>query len=250
MAIKGKSRTKSRPKQVARAPRHEPVVVKPPVLARRWVQVTAAMLVGAFAIMVAVWATNGLRQDKANKDAAAAASTARTGKLAAGQAWQGSVTGVMSQLGTPNPTLSPVLFTAMNATIDTMKKKDTVPKGAAKVFQSALTDAKKAVSDLTNFDLTTTIQGKGFNVGEAEYFTDSKDRLTAAIGAYQRAAETALLAARAPAAERKALTVIADELRSDANAQFQTGWTTYESAMGAAGIAPSPNNGGSSGLGQ
>jgi hypothetical protein len=241
MAIKGKNRTKSKPKPLARAPRREPVIVKPPLPARRWVQVTAALLVGAFAFMTAVWVTNGLRQDGRDKDARAAAAAAHSAdatRQTAGQTWKQTVEGAMSQVGTVDPTLTPNIFVAMNKAIDEMVKKDTVPPPAVKIFKAGAKSAKKAVDDLTNFDLTGTIKDKGFDAAGAGFFTESRDRLAAAIGLYQRAAEAALLAARAPDAERKPLAALADHLRSDANAQFQAAWTIYQSALGSAGIGP------------
>lgn len=245
MAIKGKSRTKSKPRPVARAPRHEPVVVKPPLLVRRWVQVTAALVVGAFAAVVVVWATNGLRKDSHDKAAASAAQSTGATKRAAGLAWQSTVEGAMNQIGTLNAPLPPDLFKTMNHDIDVMKKQGTAPGDALKVFAAAVTSAKKAIGDLTNFDLTSTISGKGFDVGGAEYFTESKDRLNSAIKTYQRAAEAAIRAVHATGAEHTNLTTLADNLRSDANTEFQTAWGIYQSAIGAAGIATTPTGAGS-----
>ena len=208
-------------------------------------QVTAALVVGAFAAMVVVWGTNGLRKDSHDKAAASAAQSAGATKRAAGLAWQSTVEGAMNQIGTLNPPLPPDLFKAMNAAIDTMKKKGTVPTDALTTFAAADAAAKKAIGDLTNFDLTTTIAGKGFDVGGAEYFTESKDRLNAAIKTYQRAAEAAIRAAHATGAEHTSLTGVADSLRSDANTEFQTAWGIYQSAIGAAGIATTPTGAGS-----
>lgn len=240
MAIKGKNRTKSKPKQVARAPRHEPVIIKPPLAMRRWVQVTAGALAGALVVMAVVWVTNNLRQEKAEKAAAAAAHTAAANKLTAGQAWQGAVTGAISRVGTVDPSLTPEIFKSMNAAIDQMVKNNTVPGPAVKIFEAGASSAKKSVKSLSEFDLTGTIKDQGFDVAEAEYFTGSRDRLIASLTTYQRAAEAALLAANATPEQRKELAAQADNLRSDANTQFQTAWAVYQSAIGAAGIAPTP----------
>ena len=123
-----------------------------------------------------------------------------------------------------------------------MKKKNTVPNDALTTFTAGAADAEKAVADLTNFDLTSTIKDKGFDVAGAEYFTESRDRLAYALTSYQRAAEAALVAAKAPDAQRKALTAVADHLRSDANTQLQTAWSIYQSALGSAGIATTPTS--------
>ena len=65
MAIKGKKKPKQR--SAPRPPRHEPVAPPTPFLHRRWVQLTAGFLVGAFAMIVLVWVTNSLRADDAFK---------------------------------------------------------------------------------------------------------------------------------------------------------------------------------------
>jgi hypothetical protein len=247
MAIKGKTKTKSRPKQVARAPRHEPVVMKPPLFARRWLQVTAAMLVGVFAVMVVVWVTNGLRQDSRTKADSAAAQASGATKRTAGLAWQSTVTAAVNEVGTVSPPLPPNLFAPMNAAIKTMKDKGTLPKGAVKTLSDAVTHAQKAVKDLSDFDLTTTISGKGFDVAGAQDFSTSKDELTAALSIYQRAAEMALAAAKGPDSQRKSLTTFAFNLTGDANTQFTKAWSVYESALGDAGIAATPGAGAAGG---
>jgi hypothetical protein len=239
MAIKGKSKTRNRPKQVARAPRHEPVVVKPPLLARRWVMVVAAALVGAFGVMVVIWATNNVREEHRANEARAAAQTTGASKRTAALAWQAAVTDATSPLGQTDPSLPPNIFVDMNKAIDQMVK-GKVPPSAVKTFQTAQKNAAKSVKGLSNFDLAAAIKDKGFEVSEAQYFTESKDRLIAAIQTYQRAAEAALLAAKAPADQLKGMASLADHLRSDANTQLQSMWTIYQSALGSAGISPKP----------
>jgi hypothetical protein len=239
LAIKGKS--KSRPKQVARAPRHDPVEVKPPIFARRWVQVTAAVVVGVLAMMFLVWVTNSIREERRTNAANEAADRAGASKRTAGLAWQGAVEGAVSRIGTVNPSVVPNIFTTLNADIDQMVKQGTVSDKAETVFEAGRKSAAASVKALQNFDLSGTISNKGFDVAEALYFTQSRDGLVAAIRAYQRAAEAALIATRlhgTPAFEDQV--TLADELRQDANAEFQTAWSTYQSALGAAGIAPKP----------
>lgn len=239
MAIKGKS--KSRPKQVARAPRHEPVVVKPPLFARRWVQVTAAAVAGVLVMLFVVWVTNNIRQERRTNAANQAADQAGASKRTAGLAWQGAVEGAVSRLGTVNPSVVPNIFTTLNTEIDQMVQHGTVGKHADVVFRAGKESAGKSVKALQNFDLSGTISNKGFDVAEAQYFTESRDRLVAAIQAYERAAEAALIATTLHGTPPFSDQVnLADELRQDANAEFQSAWSTYQSALGAAGIAPKP----------
>jgi hypothetical protein len=241
MAIKGKSKTKSRPRPAARAPRHEPVVVKPPLLARRWVQVAAALVAGVLIMLFVIWATNNVREERRTNAATAAAEKAGASKRSAGLAWQSQVEGAVSRLGTVNPSVTPDVFKSLNAAIDQMVKQGTVPAPARRIFQAGAKSAEKSVNALKNFDLATTIASKGFDVAEAEYFTESRDRLVAAIQTYQRAAEAAIIATQLEGTPHfKVQATLADHLRSDANAQFQTAWSTYQSALGSAGIAPKP----------
>ncbi len=81
MAIKSK-KPRSKPKQVARAPRREPVAVPTPFLSRRWVQAVAVFVVGVFAMTFFVWLTNGLRSNDAEAEAAAEAATKRQAAMA------------------------------------------------------------------------------------------------------------------------------------------------------------------------
>jgi hypothetical protein len=230
MAIKGKSKPKSKPKSVARAPRREPVAVKAPVFQRRWVQVTAAFIVGFFAMMLLVWVTNGLRQNRADDEAASAAATKRTAALA----WQRQAESALGKAGTVTQGAQPVMFAPAKAALQTMQK-GTPPANAAKTFRSASDDAQAAIDALTKFDLAGTIAGQGFNTSEALTFTDSKDRLINALVLYQKAAATAKLAA-ATGIQQKDLQGLANDLMTNADTEFGQAWLTFTSALEAGGI--------------
>jgi ferric-dicitrate binding protein FerR (iron transport regulator) len=101
MAIKGKGKTKGR--QPARAPRRAPVEVKPPFFMRRRVQVVLAFVAGILAMMLAVWITNGLRQQRADDKAATEAAQQR----AAGQKWKTQVESEFGKIGTISPGAPP-----------------------------------------------------------------------------------------------------------------------------------------------
>ena len=68
MAIKSKGKTKARP--ASKGPRRGPVPVPKPFVQRRWVQLTALFIAGLLAMTVFVWATNGLRRERASNQAA------------------------------------------------------------------------------------------------------------------------------------------------------------------------------------
>jgi hypothetical protein len=242
MAIKGKRKPKSKP--AARAPKRAPVQVTPPWFQRRWVQVTAAFLVGLFAMSLFVWVTNGLRQNRAEADAAASASAqadAAGKKLKAATAWQTAAEGAFALVGTPNQGLPPTIFADLSATLDTMTSKGTVPAGAEQTFADAQANAKNALDELTAFDLVGTIRNQGFSELQAAAFTNSKERMIEGLQLYRQAAEVAILAATATdPAEVERLTKVAADLRDTAALVFNAGWTEYQSALRAGGVANIP----------
>ncbi len=236
MAIKGKSKKRNTPRPVARAPRREPVAVKPPVFQRRWVQVTGAFLLGMLAFMALIWFANGLRANR-EKDAAAADAA---NKLKAAQSWQSSVEGSVGRLGTSQQGLPPAVFPEMAAALTQMKK-GTVPDGAATTFTTASEAAGKTAKKLTAFDLAGAISGQGFTEPEAASFTSSKDGLIGALELYQNAAQVGAQAVDATGAQQAALVKIASDLHAQADAQLQRAWTLYRAALAAGGDVSLPN---------
>jgi hypothetical protein len=232
MAIKGKSKKRSAPKQVGRAPRREPVAVKPPFFQRRWVQLTACFLLGVFTMMFFIWVANDLRQSHADKVAADQAAKRRV----AAQTWQNEVEPAMTKVGTLRQGLPPAVFTDMSSALDQMQK-GTVPGTAGATFTAASKNAQTAIDTLTKFDLAAAIANRGLDQIEAQTFTDSKDRLIGSLQVYQKAAAAGLLATEAGGKEQAALTKLAIELRDQAVAQFQQAWATYRTALAAGGIA-------------
>ena len=93
-----------------------------------------------------------------------------------------------------------------------------------------------AASTIDGFDLAGTITGKGFVVVEATAFTDSKSSLVDALNLYEKAAEVARSAVTASGSLRKTLAKTASGIRDQASTMFQSGWSDYELALGAAGI--------------
>ncbi len=231
MAIKGKSKAKSRPKQVARAPRREPVTVKPPIPQRRWVQAVAAFIVGLFAMMVLVWVTNGLRQNDADDQAANAAAQRR----AAATSWRNEVETVIGKVAVLTPGVAPTVLDDMSQAMDALRKGD-VPKDAEATFKTAQEDAQTAVDALSGFDLSAAIADHGLTPIQALAFADSKDRMVAALGLYRQAAAVAEQAAGATGTSKIALTKIAIDLRDTAVTQFQLAWSRYTEALSAGGI--------------
>jgi hypothetical protein len=233
MAIKGKGKTKGR--APARAPRRMPVDVPTPLFLRRRIQVTVAFVVGFLVMMLAVWITNGLRQQRAEDEQSAQAADQR----AAGQAWKGEVEAVLGAIGTLTqgapPTLLPTLGDALAAL-----EKGKVPEGAAKTLQTAQDDATKAAEAIQAYALVDRIRNKGMNQGQANYFLNSKARIAEGLDLYRQAAVMAELAAGAADADRAPLVRRAKELKASADQILSEGWNDYQQALLSVQIIESP----------
>ena len=236
MAIKGKGKTRTR--QVARAPRHEPVEVKPPLLMRRWVRVVGAGVAGALIVMLVVWVTNGLRADRAKKDAVAQASSQR----AAGLKWQSELEGQIRSAGgavVPGSPTAPTMFTPVGDAISGLQRGDP-PATAAKDLSTAQDQAKAASDALTKFALSDAIRSKGFDVATVNYFLNSQKLVAASFDLYREAAGLAALALDANGAQQKAVVTHAANVKASADALFQQGWSDYQQALYAAHISQTP----------
>ena len=239
MAIKSK-KNRSKSKQVARAPRREPVPVPTPLLARRWVQVVAAGFVGFFVMMVLVWVTNGVRSNDTTSDAAAKAATKRT----AATAYQAAVEEAVSTVGVLNPGVLPTVFPDMLQTLEQMQKGQT-PENAATVFDDAATSAGKATAAIVKFNVAEKIRDQGFNSTEATVFTSSAQQLSLALQQFQRCAQTGVDAVAAtegaPAGTASDdLLTITQGMCDSAQAQLSQAWGDYQAALQAGGIIQAP----------
>ena len=233
MAIKGKGKTKSRPP--ARAPRREPVEVKPPFFMRRRVQVTGAFVAGIMVMVLGIWVTNGLRQQSADKQAQADASKQRT----AGLAWQSTVETAIGTVGTISPGAPPVILPTVGSTIAAIQKGQ-APPDAGKTLQKAQDDAKGAIDAIQKVKLTDEVRDKGFTAGEVSYFLNSQTRLVEALQLYSRAAAVAAIAAGASGDTQKSLADEAASIQATADQILQEGWSDYQNALFASGIAQTP----------
>jgi hypothetical protein len=239
VAIKSKRRTKSR--QVARAPRREPVIVKRPFFLRRWVQLIGAALGGAAVVLVALWVVNGLNRSHASS----LERRQQVTKLAAAQKWKSTVEGVVSLAqGTLGQGLAPpTVFPTLGSAISTLQKGSPGRSADLKAVSEA---AGKAADTLDKFDLAGTISGKGFTAFEALEYTSSKSQLTAAFRLFDKSARLAQSAAGTSGSERVALAKAASGILTEASTQLSAGWATYEDALSAGGV-PAPGPLGSSG---
>lgn len=245
VAIKGKGKTRTRP--VARAPRREPVEVKPPLLMRRWIQVTLAAIAGALVVVLVVWVTNGLRTDRAKSDASAKAAAQR----AAGLKWKGTIeqqiTSAGGSIASGTPT-APTLFGPVGDAITAMQKGKPAA-GASTAVKKAQEAAKSAGAALTSFALSDTVRNKGFDVATVNYFLDSQKLTAQSFELYRQAASLAALALDAKGAQQQALAKHAADLKASADQLFQQGWSDYQQALYAAHIVQTPLGATGAGLG-
>ena len=177
MAIKGKGKTKGR--QPARAPRRAPVEVKPPFFMRRRVQVVLAFVAGILAMMLAVWITNGLRQQRADDKAATEAAQQR----AAGQKWKTQVESEFGKIGTISPGAPPALFPDLTTTIAALQK-GKVPDGATSTLTTTQAGAKSAAANLKAYKLADSVRDIGMDDGQVSWFLNSQARYVQALQLY------------------------------------------------------------------
>jgi hypothetical protein len=232
MAIKSK-KNRSKPKQVARAPRREPVAVPTPFFARLWVQLVAAIVVGVFAMMVFVWFTNGLRSNDADSKAADEAATKRK----AATAYQTAVEGAFGTIGVVSPGVAPAVFPDMLKALQQMQK-GAAPEDASTVFDDAATAAGHATKAIVTFNVADHIRDQGFEPIEATVFTSSAQQLSLALQQFQRCAQVAATAASGSSSKDELTT--AQGLCDSAQAQLSQAWGDYQAALGSAGIVEAP----------
>jgi hypothetical protein len=231
MAIKGKSKSRSRGRAPAKAPRREPVRVAPPFVQRRWVQLIAAVVVGALAVAMVVWVTNGLRQERADNQQADDAVSRRT----AAQEWQKTLEGELGKLGTVSAGSQPTILEPLSGAIDALAD-GKAPEGTDQAIDDALTLTRAARKTLEGFDLTGAIADQGFDVGETNYALNSQTRIVQALRLYEQSALLARLALEADGAERVALAERAVGVRSVARTLLNDGWSDYQQVMFAVGL--------------
>lgn len=233
MAIKGKGKTRGR--QPTRAPRRAPVEVKPPLMMRRWVQVSLAFVAGILVMILAVWVTNGLRQQRADDQAATQASEQR----AAGQKWKSQVEGALGKVGTLTPSAPPAVFPDLATTISGLQKAK-VPEGAKATLEQAQADAKLAVDPLKSYDLTDQVGGIGMGAEQVSWFLNSQTRFVQALQLYEKAADAAKLAIAAPDDQRAAIADAAAAVQDTAAEILQNGWEDYQNALASVQLFDSP----------
>src|SRR6266516_869905 len=160
MAIKGKSRSRSKPRAGARAPRAVPVEVKAPLFLRKRVQVSLAFLAGVGAMIVLIWATNGVRVE--HRHATASDNHAKAVK-ALGQ-WKSTVDTALSGVQFDQQQQTVGLLAALSSGLGQVKN-GVVPANVVTQAKTAEGQLKTAADALHKVDLATLVSGQGLQEG-------------------------------------------------------------------------------------
>jgi hypothetical protein len=224
MSIKSKGKTKQRP--VSRGPRREPVPVPKPFVQRRWVQLTAIFIVGVFAMTVFVWATNGLRRDRASNQAAQELSS----RQKALSQWKTVVESQFSALGQLQGAVPPIVASDISAAVQALDEGQD-PTSQAKDLESSANELAKAARTINDFDLPSTIANQGFDAAGSTALTSSKEELVQALRLYEQAAKLAVTAMSSEGEIRRQLAASAKAIEDPASSLLQSGWIKYSSVL-------------------
>jgi hypothetical protein len=224
MSIKSKGKTKQRP--VSRGPRREPVPVPKPFVHRRWVQLTTIFIVGVFAMTVFVWATNGLRGDRASNQAAQELST----RQRALSQWKTVVESQFTALGQLQGAVPPIVASDISAAVQALDKGQD-PTATAKDLESSANELAKAAKTIDDFDLPTAITDQGFDAAGSTALTSSKAELVQALRLYEQAAKLAATAMSSEGETRTQLAESAKAIEDSASSLLQSGWIKYSSVL-------------------
>jgi hypothetical protein len=202
---------------------------------RRRVQVALGFVAGILVMMLAVWITNGLRQQRADDEAATAASQQRE----AGQKWKAQVESEFGKIGTISPGGPPVLFPDLTATIAALQK-GKVPDGATSTLTTTQAGAKSAAANLKAYKLADSVRDIGMDEGQVSWFLNSQMRYVQALQLYEQAAVIAALAVDATDAQRADIADSAAAIQKEADAALQAGYSDYQNALASVQIFDSP----------
>lgn len=240
MAIKSKGKTKARP--ASKGPRRGPVPVPKPFAQRRWVQLTVLFIVGILTMTVFVWATNGLRRERASNQAA----TDLASRQQALSKWKAILEPQITAVGELKGDIPPTVASDVTAAVAALAsgRPTTAKPGALTGSARGLGTAAKAID---SFDLAGTITEQGFDVASAAALTSSKAEIVEGLRLYQEAAELAALALNSPKPLKAELAAHAKAVLESGTTLLQAGWNKYASTLRlselAAGGSPSVGTG-------
>jgi len=230
MAIKGKGKAKSR--QVSRAPRREPVVVKKPFVQRGWVRGLVLFMCGVLVLSVTWWAYEGIDKQRNASKAADAAGQQR----AAVSAWKVNLEGALSSVGQVQGGATPQIATDVGTAITNLGNGQDAGVKADQLTKEA-DSLEKAAKTLAVFKLTDTIENHGFDASQTDLITTIQPEIAAGLRSLAVAARLTAMVTQDPAG--------ADELLVEAKTANTTGqdlvargWASYTNIATLAGMPP------------
>lgn len=232
MAIKSKNKGRARGKKPARAPRHEPVPVKPPFARRTWVRLTAAFIAGVFLLSMCWWVWENLDKDR-NQKAAASTQAQQQEAIAV---WRGALEPVMSQLSPSQTGLGPQVAPSLAPAIAAIAKGQD-PKVSASDMTAIATELDGAADTLEKFEVGDKIADHGFDRGQVDSITSAHAEIIAGLRSLAVAARLAALAIKTPALHKE-LAAEAQEASDTGQELIARGWTKYTNALVGAGMQP------------
>jgi hypothetical protein len=242
MAIKGKGKTK--PKRAARAPRHEPVPVKPPFARRGWVKVTATFLAGLLAMSVVWWAWENLDKQQNTKATATSQSLQRDALAAWGK---GNLEPTITSVGQLQGGGAPQVATNIGTALDALAK-GTDPGVTTDEMTTLADTLEKAADKLNKFALSDTIGGHDFDTAQVDVITTVQTEMVAGLRSLAVAARLTAQIIEDPSLE-KALGDTAQAAYDNGQALILRAWNSYTNLSAAAGIPLQPVQGVGAGAG-
>ncbi|MDP9301229.1 MAG: hypothetical protein M3P43_10110 [Actinomycetota bacterium] len=224
MAIKSKGKTKARP--ASKGPRHGPVPVPKPFAQRRWVQLTALFIAGILVMTVFVWATNGLRRERASTRAASDLAS----RQQALSKWKAILEPQITAVGQLKGDIPPTVASDVTAAVTALASGQTTTTRAGALASSAK-ELRTAARAIDTFDLAGTITEQGFDAASAAALTASKAEIVEALHLYQQAAELGALALSSPKHLEAQLAEHAKAVLDSAATLLQASWNKYASTL-------------------
>lgn len=228
MAIKGKGKVKS--KGVARAPKRAPVPVPVPILQRRWVQVTAALIVGFAAFWLLTWVLDGLRANDEDEQAADRRTTL--------EEWQAQVETGFAEVGQFRDPAPPLVVPQVLEAAENLEKGRPSDLEAADLDEIAGT-LDEAATAIGAYPLADQIRDKGFDLS-ADQVLSAQTEFGIALRMYRQAALLTAAAAEAEAEDPETASVLAAraiEVFEQADALMAEAHRKYTLALGVAGVS-------------
>jgi hypothetical protein len=224
MAIKSKGKTKARP--ASKGPRRGPVPVPKPFAQRRWVQLTALFIAGLLAMTVFVWATNGLRRERASNQAA----TDLASRQQALSKWKAILEPQITAVGELKGDIPPTVASDVTAAVAALASREatTAKPGALTGSAKGLGTAAKAIDNVRPRG-NDHRAGLRRRLGGRPDLVEDRDRQGLLL--YQEAAELAALALNSPKPLKAELAAHAKAVLDSGTTLLQAGWNKYASTL-------------------